>query len=161
MTMPERHLRLPAVLFLLFAFLGGAALAAENSMGGPAASLPADLSPEQAEMARKYLESNPEARKALEAARQRKEQEARDEGKRGTRENRGTRIPKGRRRTLPPGRKAPPRPRKRAGSPPLPATTGGIPPTSPAFSGPASRTRRRGSSSISATSCSLHATATP
>ena len=76
MTMPERHLRLPAILFLLFAFLGGAALAAENRMGGPPASLPADLSPEQAEMARKYLESNPEARKTLETARERKEQEA-------------------------------------------------------------------------------------
>ena len=81
--MSERHLRLPAILFLLFAFLGGAALAAENRMGGPPASLPADLSPEQEEMARKYLESNPEARKALEAARERKEQEARGEGKPG------------------------------------------------------------------------------
>ena len=81
--MPERHLRLPAILILLFAFLGGAALAAENRMGGPPASLPADLSPEQAEMARKYLESNPEARKALETARERKEQEARGEGKPG------------------------------------------------------------------------------
>ena len=76
--MPERHLRLPAVLFLLFAFLGGPALAAENNMGGSAPALPADLSPEQVEMARKYLESNPEARKALEAAQQQKEQEARE-----------------------------------------------------------------------------------
>ena len=74
--MPERYLRLPAVLFLLFALLGGAALAAENNMGGSAPALPADLSPEQAEMARKYLESHPEARKALEAAQQQKEQEA-------------------------------------------------------------------------------------
>ena len=57
MTMPERHLRLPALLFLLFAFLGGAALAAENGMSGSAPALPSDLSPEQAEMARKYLES--------------------------------------------------------------------------------------------------------
>jgi protein involved in polysaccharide export with SLBB domain len=76
--MPERHLRLPAVLFLLFAFLGGPALAAENSMGGSGQALPADLSPEQAELAKKYLESNPEARKALEAAQQQKEQEARE-----------------------------------------------------------------------------------
>ena len=30
--MPERHLRLSALLFLLFAFLGGAALAAENGI---------------------------------------------------------------------------------------------------------------------------------
>ncbi|MGZ8441769.1 MAG: polysaccharide biosynthesis/export family protein, partial [Candidatus Deferrimicrobiaceae bacterium] len=76
--MPERHLRLPALLFLLFAVLGGVALAAENGMGGSAPGLPADLSPEQAEMARKYLESNPEARKALEAAQQQKEQEPRE-----------------------------------------------------------------------------------
>ena len=83
--MPERHrhLRLSAVLFLFFAFLGGTALAAENSMGGSASPLPADLSPEQAEMARKYFELNPEARKALEAAQQQKEQEAREEGKPG------------------------------------------------------------------------------
>ena len=81
--MPERPLRLPAILFLLFVFLGGAALAAENNMGGSAPALPADLSPEQAEMARKYLESNPEARKALEAARRQKEQEAPEEGKPG------------------------------------------------------------------------------
>jgi len=74
--MPERRLRLPAILFLLFAFLGGAALAAENRMGGSSPAIPADLSPEQAEMARKYLELSPEARKALEAARQRKEQES-------------------------------------------------------------------------------------
>ena len=47
-------------------------------MSGSAPALPADLSPEQAEMARKYLESNPEARKALEAAQQQKEQEARE-----------------------------------------------------------------------------------
>ena len=87
--MPERHLRLPALLFLLFAFLGGAALAAENGMGGSTPALPADLSPEQAEMARKYLESNPEARKALEAAQQQKEQGAREGVKTGGRERRG------------------------------------------------------------------------
>ncbi len=57
--MPERHFRLPALLFLLFAFLGGVALAAENSAGGSPQALPADLSPEQAEMARKYLEVEP------------------------------------------------------------------------------------------------------
>jgi len=75
--MPERHLRFPAVLllFLLLAFLGASALAAEN-MGGSMPTLPADLSPEQAEMARKYLESHPEESRALEAVRQRKEQEA-------------------------------------------------------------------------------------
>jgi hypothetical protein len=78
MTMPERHLRLPAVLLLLFALLVGPALAAETGMGGAASSLPADLSPEQAEMARRYLESNPEARKAFEAAQQKKEQDARE-----------------------------------------------------------------------------------
>ncbi len=78
MTMPERRLRLPALLFLLFAFLGGPSLAAENSMGGSTPALPADLSPEQAEMARKYLEANPEARKAFEAAQQQKEQDARE-----------------------------------------------------------------------------------
>jgi len=76
--MPERHLRLPAVLFLLFAFLGAPAFAAGNDMGGSAPALPADLSAEQAEMARRYLESHPEARKAFEAARQQKEQEARE-----------------------------------------------------------------------------------
>ena len=47
-------------------------------MGGSGPALPADLPPEQAEMARKYLESHPEARKALEAAQQQKEQDARE-----------------------------------------------------------------------------------
>src|SRR5512143_1699008 len=76
MTMPERHLRFPAVFLLLFVFLGASALAAENNMSGSAPALPSDLSPEQAEMARKYLELHPEASKALEAVQQRKEQEA-------------------------------------------------------------------------------------
>ncbi|MBS1245198.1 MAG: hypothetical protein H6R41_1735, partial [Deltaproteobacteria bacterium] len=72
--MPERHLRFPAalLLFLILAFPGVPALAAEN-MGGSLPALPADLSPEQAEMARKYLESHPEESRALEAAQQRKE----------------------------------------------------------------------------------------
>ena len=76
--MPERLLKLSALLllFLLLAFLSAPTLAAEN-VGGSAAALPADLSPEQAEMARKYLESHPEAGKLLEDARQLKEQEAR------------------------------------------------------------------------------------
>jgi protein involved in polysaccharide export with SLBB domain len=56
--------------------LMASSFAAENNMGGSGPALPADLSPEQAEMARKYLESHPEESRALEAAQQRKEQEA-------------------------------------------------------------------------------------
>ncbi|PJB32932.1 MAG: hypothetical protein CO109_01975, partial [Deltaproteobacteria bacterium CG_4_9_14_3_um_filter_65_9] len=69
---------MPAVLLLLFAFVGAPAFAAENDMVGSPPALPADLTPDQAEMARRYLESHPEARKALEAAQQQKEREARE-----------------------------------------------------------------------------------
>ncbi|GAB4232837.1 MAG: hypothetical protein OHK0028_08350 [Deltaproteobacteria bacterium] len=59
-----------SILALLAVFLP--ADAAETLGGGGAADLPPGLSPEQAEMARKLLESSPEARKSLEDARQRK-----------------------------------------------------------------------------------------
>jgi len=50
------------------------ALAAETLAEDPAADLPASLSPDQAEMAKKLLQTNEDARKALEAAKQQKAQ---------------------------------------------------------------------------------------
>ncbi len=52
------------------------AVAAEDLGGGPMPELPAGLSPEQADMIRKMLQNNAEARKELEAAQQKKGQSA-------------------------------------------------------------------------------------
>ena len=69
-----------AVLIATSALLGTPALFGPPALAAETldTDLPAGLSPEQAETARKYLESNPEARKAFEAAQQQKEQDARE-----------------------------------------------------------------------------------
>ena len=76
----RRLLRNVPVLMLIFALVATAApaFAAENLGGGAAQSpeLPAGLSPEQADMIRKMLQNNAEARKALEAAQQQKDNTA-------------------------------------------------------------------------------------
>jgi len=69
-----------AVLIVTYALLvapalsGPPALAAETLNQDSAADLPASLSPEQAEMAKKLLQTNEDARKALEAAKEQKAQ---------------------------------------------------------------------------------------
>ena len=74
-----------AILIATSALLGAPALFGPPALAAETlgTDLPAGLSPEQAEAARKYLESNPEARKAFEAAQQQKEQEAREGMKSG------------------------------------------------------------------------------
>jgi protein involved in polysaccharide export with SLBB domain len=67
---------LAALLAAAPAPFGPPALAAENLGGGAMPELPAGLSPEQADRIRKMLQSNAEARKALEAAQQQKDQGA-------------------------------------------------------------------------------------
>ncbi len=76
MTKLRRLLRNVPVLLLLVALFATAApaLAAEDLGGGATPELPAGLSPEQAEMAKKLLQTNEDARKALEAAKQQKSQ---------------------------------------------------------------------------------------
>jgi polysaccharide export outer membrane protein len=68
-------LRLGVALLLVgAAFFSPPAFAAETLGADPSADLPASLSPEQAEMAKGLLETNADARKALEAAKQQKAQ---------------------------------------------------------------------------------------
>jgi len=74
----RRLLRNVPVLMLIVALFATAApaLAAEDLGGGAMPELPAGLSPEQADMIRKMLQTNAEARKALEGAQQQKSQAA-------------------------------------------------------------------------------------
>ena len=74
----RRLLRNVPLLMLIFALIATAApaLAAEDLGGGAMPELPAGLSPEQADMIRKMLQTNAEARKSLEAAQQQKGQGA-------------------------------------------------------------------------------------
>jgi polysaccharide export outer membrane protein len=86
----SRLLRNVPVLLSILALLAATlpSIAAET-LGGGAPGLPTGLSPEQAEVAKKLLDSNPEARKALEAAQREKASQESEQGRKitGTRES--------------------------------------------------------------------------
>ena len=80
-TLRNLPARLLALLLAVALVFPAPALAADPPGGSPSPDLPPGISPEQAELVRKLLQTEPEARKALEDAQRRKEKEA----QRGTR----------------------------------------------------------------------------